>query len=204
MHSTHRATTVFSLLALALAVFNTSAAAQQPTPEQASAIRAACRNDYMANCAGVPTGGAAALECLRTHAANTSPACQQALSAVGGGASAAPAAPVAPEQTVASPAANTAAMDTWPHIYRTPNATATIYQPQVIAWPEHRTLETRIAVGFLPNGATVPVAGTINVAFQTQIDFFDRAVILTAPRLMSVQFPTLDPARVAQIEERVR
>jgi hypothetical protein len=208
MHDTHRSAARFSFLraalALTLGLVSATAAAQQPTPDQVSAIRAACRADYEANCASVPPGGAAALECLRTHAANTSPACQQALSTVGGGASAAPAAPAPPQQTVAAPAAGTAAMDSWPHTYRTPAGTATIYQPQVIAWPEHRTLETRIAVGILPNGAKVPFAGTINVAFDTQVDFFDRVVILTAPRLMSSQFPTLDPARAAQLEERIK
>src|SRR5262245_21352044 len=164
MDDTHRAAAGFSLLRLALALslglVSATAAAQQPTPDQVSAIRAACRADYEANCASVPPGGATALECLRTHAANTSPACQQALSAVGGGASAGPLAPASPEQAAAArPAAGTAAMDSWPHTCRTPAGTATIYQPQVIAWPEHRTLETRIAVEILPNGAKVPFAG---------------------------------------------
>ena len=208
MHDAHRAALGFSFLraalALTLALVSATAAAQQPTPAQVSAIRAACRADYEANCAGVPTGGAAALECLQAHVANTSPACQQALSAVGGGAATVPAPPPSPEQTVAAPAATTAAMDSWPHTYRTSAGTATIYQPQVIAWPEHRTLETRIAVALLPNGAKAPVLGTINVAFATQIDFFDRVVILTAPRLLSSQFPMLDSARAAQFEERIK
>src|SRR5262245_5577414 len=152
MDDTHRTAAWFSFLraalALSLGLVSATAAAQQPTPDQVSAIRAACRADYEANCASVPPGGAAALECLRMHAASTSPACQQALRAVGGGAPAAsaaspapaaqpyPAVSPSPDPTVASPAGNTAAMDTWPHTYRTPNATATIYQPQVIAWPE--------------------------------------------------------------------
>ena len=87
MQDAHRVAKGFSFLraalALALCLVSTTAAAQQPTPSQASAIRAACRADYEANCARVPTGGAAALECLQAHAASTSPACQQALSAVG-------------------------------------------------------------------------------------------------------------------------
>src|SRR5262245_33305886 len=215
MYDAHRAARFSSLraaLALALGlVVSAPAAAQQPTPDQVSAIRAACRADYQANCAGVPPGGAEALECLKTHAANTSAACQQALGAVGGGAPAAPAPPAsvapassAPEQTVTAPAAATGAMDAWPHTYRTSRGTATIYQPQVIAWPEHRTLETRIAVAILPNGATVPVAGTINVEFTTQVDFFDRVVILTAPRLLSSSFPSVGTARAAQFEERIK
>src|SRR5262249_58931796 len=34
--------------------------------------------------------------------------------------------------------------------------------------------------------------------------FFDRVVILTSPTLLSSQFPTLDTARAAQIEERIK
>ena len=41
-----------------------STAAKQPTSAQISAIRSACRSDYPKVCAGVPTGGAPALQCL--------------------------------------------------------------------------------------------------------------------------------------------
>ena len=60
-----------------------AAEAQRPTPGQIAAIRHACRADYRAHCAGVPTGGAAALACLRQNAASVSPACQRALGALG-------------------------------------------------------------------------------------------------------------------------
>ena len=66
----------------------------QPTPQQQQAIKQACRADYQANCAGVPTGGQAALSCLQQNAANTSPGCQQALGG-GGEPAAAAAAPAA-------------------------------------------------------------------------------------------------------------
>ena len=56
---------------------------QRPTPGQIAAIRQACRADYRAHCIGVPTGGAAALACLRRNAARVSPACQRALGALG-------------------------------------------------------------------------------------------------------------------------
>jgi hypothetical protein len=77
------------------------AAAQQPSQAQVSAIRSACRSDYQSHCASVPTGGAAALQCLQKNVASLSPRCQQAVNAVGGGAPAvatptAPAAPAAP------------------------------------------------------------------------------------------------------------
>ena len=41
-----------------------STAAKKPSDAQAAAIRSACRGDYPKVCAGVPSGGAPALECL--------------------------------------------------------------------------------------------------------------------------------------------
>ena len=78
-----------------------STAAKQPTSAQISAIRSACRSDYPKVCAGVPTGGAPALQCLEKNKGKLSPACEKAVAAASGGgaapaagAAAAPAAPV--------------------------------------------------------------------------------------------------------------
>lgn len=70
-------------------------AAGRPTPEQLSAIRSACRSDFMSRCAGVQPGGAEALQCLQRNRAQLSPACQGAVAAVGKGAPGAPAAAAA-------------------------------------------------------------------------------------------------------------
>ena len=59
-----------------------SAAAQKPSAEQLSALRASCRSDFMAHCAGVQSGGAAALKCLQKNAARVSAPCQTALAAI--------------------------------------------------------------------------------------------------------------------------
>jgi Cysteine rich repeat len=61
-----------------------SPAAKKPSSAQVAAIRSACRSDYQQNCAGVPTGGAAALSCLQKNKENLSASCQRAVSAVGG------------------------------------------------------------------------------------------------------------------------
>jgi hypothetical protein len=66
----------------------TSATAKKPSSAQVTAIRSACRGDYQQNCAGVPTGGAAALSCLEKNKANLSPTCQKAVSAATGTATA--------------------------------------------------------------------------------------------------------------------
>lgn len=81
-----------------------AAAAKQPTGAQISAIRSACRSDYPKLCAGVPTGGAPALQCLETNKAKLSAGCEKAVAAATGGV-AAPAAGTAPAAAGAAPAA---------------------------------------------------------------------------------------------------
>src|ERR1700738_2636776 len=64
---------------------------KKPSSAQVAAIRSACRSDYQKVCAGVPTGGAPALQCLEKNKSKVSPACEQAVNAASGG-TAAPAA----------------------------------------------------------------------------------------------------------------
>jgi Cysteine rich repeat len=83
--SRRRPAVVLAFVACAFTLVSSLANAQQPTQAQASAIRQSCRSDFQAHCSGVPTGGQAALDCLKQNASQTSPACQQALSALGSG-----------------------------------------------------------------------------------------------------------------------
>jgi hypothetical protein len=90
-----------------------AAPAGQPTSAQASAIRSACRSDYPKVCAGVPTGGAPALQCLEKNKTKLSAGCEKAVSAASGGApAAAPAAGAAPAAAGAAAAAAPAATPT--------------------------------------------------------------------------------------------
>jgi hypothetical protein len=83
-----------------------AAPAGQPSGAQVSAIRSACRSDYPKVCAGVPTGGAPALQCLEKNKAKLSAGCEKAVSAASGGGAAAGAAPAAAGAvTAAAPAA---------------------------------------------------------------------------------------------------
>ena len=86
----------------------TSTTPGKPSSAQISAIRANCRSDYPKVCAGVPTGGAAALECLEKNKAKLSAACEKAVAAAGGG-SAAPAAASAATANAAPATAGAAA-----------------------------------------------------------------------------------------------
>jgi hypothetical protein len=71
-------------------------AAATPTPQQQSAIKAACGRDFMMNCRGVQPGGPEAAACLQRNASRLSPGCQSALAAVASGATPAAAAEPAP------------------------------------------------------------------------------------------------------------
>src|SRR5258708_27932896 len=62
------------------------APAKKPSSAQVAAVRSACRSDYQKVCAGVPTGGAAALQCLEKNKSKVSAPCQQAVGAASGGA----------------------------------------------------------------------------------------------------------------------
>lgn len=105
-----------SIAGFALAMLAVPALAQQPSEEQIAAIRASCRSDFLSHCAGVPRGGAEALQCLKRNVAQLSPACQAAVNAVAAAApkpepkpaapaASAPPAPVAAPPPVPAPAA---------------------------------------------------------------------------------------------------
>src|SRR5580700_2475749 len=67
---------------LALLLTAAGVRAQQPTPDQTSAIRSSCRSDFMANCSGVTPGGKDALDCLKRNLAKLSGSCKTAVSAI--------------------------------------------------------------------------------------------------------------------------
>src|ERR1700712_5974255 len=80
---------------LAVLLVTAAAGAQTPTTAQRDAIRQSCSADYQASCAGVPTGGRPALQCLQQHMSDLSPACRSAVGAVTAGGAPPPAAPPA-------------------------------------------------------------------------------------------------------------
>ncbi len=82
-----------------------STAAKKPSDAQVAAIRSACRSDYQKVCAGVPTGGAPALQCLEKNKSKLSGNCQQAVNAAGGGATTPAAGTASTTAATTSPAA---------------------------------------------------------------------------------------------------
>ncbi len=92
----------------------------KPSSAQIAAIRSGCRSDYPKVCAGVPAGGAAALECLEKNKARLSAACEKAVAAAGLGSAAPTAASAAPATANASPTAVPAAVAPPPRLVLRP------------------------------------------------------------------------------------
>jgi Cysteine rich repeat len=86
-----------------------STPAKKPSDAQVAAIRSACRSDYQKVCAGVPTGGAAALQCLEKNKSKVSSSCQQAVNAASGGAATPTAGGAPATAATASPGADPSA-----------------------------------------------------------------------------------------------
>ncbi|MBR0840807.1 hypothetical protein JQ607_11465 [Bradyrhizobium liaoningense] len=85
-----------ALLAAALFAVAAPAFAQTPTDAQKSAMRSACRSDFMAHCSSVTPGGVEAYQCLEKNMSSLSSGCQAAVRAVE---------PAAAPKTEAAPAA---------------------------------------------------------------------------------------------------
>jgi hypothetical protein len=86
-----------------------STTAKKPSSAQIAAIRSACRSDYQKVCAGVPTGGAPALQCLEKNKSKVSASCEKAVSAASGGAATPAAGAAASATATGAPAAAAAA-----------------------------------------------------------------------------------------------
>jgi hypothetical protein len=59
---------------------------KKPSPKQLSAVRSACRSDFIAHCSGVQPGGRDALLCLERNTAEISQSCRSALAPIVAGA----------------------------------------------------------------------------------------------------------------------
>lgn len=189
-----------------------AAAAQEPTEAQINAIRESCRSDYAAQCEDVPAGGKEALQCLQAHLNDLTQGCEHAVSAIARPAVARPPRPVPvlrqtprpPSVQAAPPAQEVAPEATWPHTIRAGDASATVYQPQPTAWPDHTTLTARAVVAIQPAGQTTPILGTIEIEAATRTDLDRRTVSVSDIKVLSTHFPSLDTEQAARADAHIK
>jgi outer membrane biosynthesis protein TonB len=77
-----RASTLVALSAAVTFAAAMPAFSQAPTDAQRSAIRSACRSDFIAHCSSVQPGGMEALQCLQKNMSSLSSNCQSAVRAI--------------------------------------------------------------------------------------------------------------------------
>ena len=128
------------------------AAAQEPTPDQQSAIRSNCRSDFMSNCSGVPRGGREAMQCLKDNVAKLSAGCQQAVKAVMPAPAPKPPAPAPVTATPAPPAVPPPAVAPAAPVAATPPA------PAAPAAPAAATATPATVKPAAPPASTPPAA----------------------------------------------
>jgi hypothetical protein len=183
--------------------------AQPPSQDQISAIRSACRGDYMNVCASVPTGGQAALQCLQQHSSDVSAGCREAVAAIGGPSTAASTEVTAVSSQVPQPSppeylsAQIASQSSWPHTITREGASVTVYQPQAVQWPDHQKLTARAAIAITRTDQNEPVLGTIELTLDTQTDGATGVVHLSNPNLLNSHFPSLDTQQAQDLQTKI-
>ena len=207
---------VWALALAALLPAGVAAVAQQPTQAQISAIRGACRGDYMNVCANTPTGGPEALRCLEQHTADVSAGLPRSTGR--------------PWRRVDVGRRCYAARATTPAGSRGDTAGATAAaagipcnpagSPVVLAAHDHArgcdghglsaagnrsgpTIRRLPRAPPLPSsrpGQSQPVLGTIELTLATQTDEATGIVHLSDPTLLNSHFPSLDTQQAQDLQ----
>ena len=82
-------------------------------------------------------------------------------------------------------------------------STLVLYQPQIDEWKAFKELSWRMAISLTPAGAN-EVVGTIELQGRTDIDNDRKMVLISNLQIEKANFPSLDPASAAKMEQLVR
>jgi len=91
----------------------------------------------------------------------------------------------------------------WPRTITKPGGTLVLYQPQVDDWKNYTQVDGRMAFTLTPTGGKSHV-GVLTVQLRSAVNMNDHTVFLSDPQVMSVSFPSLDPATTAQLEQLMK
>ena len=97
-----------------------------------------------------------------------------------------------------------AAPDTgWPRL-RTENGNTLItYQPQIDDWKDFKEVDWRMAISLTPAGGK-PAVGVVELHGQTTVDNDKKMVLIDNLKIKKINFPSLDPATAAQMDQLFR
>ena len=91
----------------------------------------------------------------------------------------------------------------WPRQKTSPAGKLIYYPPQVDNWSNYKNLDFRMAFSLTPTGGKQTV-GVVNIHAQTDVSVDDRTVLLHDPVITRTDFPSLDSAKSAQMDQLVR
>jgi hypothetical protein len=91
----------------------------------------------------------------------------------------------------------------WPRQLTKQGNTLIYYQPQVDDWKYFTDLTWRMAFSLTPAGGK-QVVGVIEMEGHTDIDNDSKMVMITNLKVLKTNFPSLEPARAAQMDQLVR
>jgi hypothetical protein len=91
----------------------------------------------------------------------------------------------------------------WPRQITKPGGKVVLYQPQVDSWTNYQQVDARMAFTITPTGGKSHV-GVVTVTLQSAVNMDAHTVFLSDPQITSINFPSLDPATTAQMEQLMR
>jgi len=102
-----------------------------------------------------------------------------------------------------SATASVAQDEGWPRVRQVNGNTLIIYQPQVDDWKNFTELDWRMAVSLTPAGGKA-VVGVMVLKADTLVDNDNKMVVLNNIKVVNTNFPSLDPASAARMDQMAR
>lgn len=91
----------------------------------------------------------------------------------------------------------------WPRQKTSPAGKFIYYPPQVDDWRNYKDLDFRMAFSLTPTGGK-QVIGVVNISGKTDVSVDNRTALLHDPVITKTDFPSLDSATAAQMDQLVR
>ncbi len=91
----------------------------------------------------------------------------------------------------------------WPRQIMKQGSTLIYYQPQIDEWKDFTDLAWRMAFSLTPAGGK-QVVGVMELQGHTDVDNDNKMVLISNLKITSTHFPSLDPARAAQMDQLTR
>lgn len=91
----------------------------------------------------------------------------------------------------------------WPRQIKTQAGTLTYYEPQVDNWKNFTDLTWRMAFSLVPAGGR-EVVGVVEMQGHSDVDSDNKMVLISNLQVTGTNFPSLDPASAASMEQLVK